>query len=338
MEANRLELLTSGATAIELTAFVNAVFADRARMQGWKSWVYEPRHLMSMIRKPAQYYSTFEIPKKSGGLRKIDAPRASLKRIQWSLIPVFNEMFHTSEVAFGFVRGRGIKENATFHLGQPVVLNVDIEGFFPSIREGRLVGLFTNAPGVRASHFMARSIARLCSLDGRLPQGSPASPVLTNFVAYRLDARLAGLARRYGCRYSRYVDDITFSGSGRSAMDSLFPELEAILKSEGFSLNADKTRLQTASMRREVTGLVLSSGHGKDHINTRRQYRREVRAMLYSWAKWGLASAARRNGFEGLDAQDVFVRHLHGRIAHMLHVYPSAEVCRMQQHLHHLLK
>ena len=333
-------LLRHGQNIDDLTRFINLAFHRKARTQGWKAWRYEPRQIAAMLVKPHRYYRTFEIPKKSGAMRRIDAPKASLKKIQWSFVPVFSEMFSVSEAAFGFVRGRGIVENARSHEGQSVILNVDIKGFFPSISEGRLSALFRMAPGLQMSGYMARSMARLCTLHGKLPQGSPASPVLTNFVTVRLDARLIGLAHKFGCRYSRYVDDITMSSSSAKALREMMPTLDLILRKEGFVLNSEKTRIQGASIRQEVTGLVLSQevlDYG-GRVNTKRTFRRTVRAMLHTWRTQGLHEAARCSGFEGNDAGQSFIRQLRGRVAHLLHVGRTAEVERMQREMLELLK
>ncbi|MDA9864132.1 reverse transcriptase family protein [Flavobacteriales bacterium] len=341
MEAHLSTLLRSGQDVKALTRFLNAMLQRRAEREGWVPWRWTERQVGAMLTEPGWFYRSFTIPKKSGGERHIDAPKRTLKLVQWALVPVFSEMFTPSPHAFGFVKGKGIVGNASVHLGQVAVLNVDIQGFFPSVSRARIEAVFKEGPGLRMSSFMARSIARLCTLRGGLPQGSPASAVLTNLVTVRLDARLAGLAEQFGCRYSRYVDDITLSAPGRTPLDRLLPRLEAILMSEGFVLHPDKTRLQTSSMRQEVTGLVLSGARcGVPAVNAPRSYRRQVRAMLHTWRHHGLSEAAARNGCNGdngVRAEQAFVRQLQGRVAHMLHVNPTPEVQRYCSNLGDLL-
>ena len=154
--------------------------------------------------------------------------------------------------------------------------------------------------------------------------------MLTNLVTVRLDARLAGLAERYGSRYSRYVDDITFSAPGRATLERLLPKLEAILLSEGFALHPDKTRLQTLSMRQEVTGLVLSGARTGGACSQHSPGLPPSGAgHAHAWRAHGLATAAKRNGqapdFEG---SRFFVRQLQGRVAHLRHVNATPEVER----------
>lgn len=340
MNAKAIDLLSSGQDLKALEGFVNSVFAEKAEAESWEPWKYSQKRLGAMLTNPRGFYHSFTIPKKSGGSRQIDAPQKSLKLLQASLIPVFEAMFVPSPDIFGFLPGRSIVDNAKAHLGRDTVLNVDIKGFFPSITTGRLTTVFLNAKDVQVSAYMARSLARLVTLDGRLPQGSPASPVLTNLVSVRLDARLAGLARKYGCRYSRYVDDISFSASGPRALHRLMPHLESILNREGFGLNPDKTRIQSASMRQEVTGLILS--HAKStvpvQVNTPRKFRRVTRSMLHSWRKHGLLDAATRSGMVGDGASGAFVNTVRGRIAHLRHVAETAEVQRFKVDFDELIK
>lgn len=340
MNAKAIDLLSSGQDLKALEGFVNSVFAEKAEAESWEPWKYSQKRLGAMLANPRGFYHSFTIPKKSGGSRQIDAPQKSLKLLQASMIPVFEAMLVPSPDAFGFLPGRSIVDNAKAHLGKDTVLNVDIKGFFPSITTGRLTTVFRNAKDVQVSAYMARNLARLVTLDGRLPQGSPASPVLTNLVSVRLDARLAGLARKYGCRYSRYVDDISFSASGPRALHRLMPHLESILNREGFGLNPDKTRIQSASMRQEVTGLVLS--HAKStvpvQVNTPRKFRRVTRSMLHSWRQHGLLDAATRSGMLGDGASGAFVNTVRGRIAHLRHVAETAEVQRFKVDFDELIK
>ena len=341
MEVHLSDLLRTGQNTQDLTRFLNAMLRRRAEREGWTPWRWSERQVGAMLTEPGWFYRSFTIPKKSGGERHIDAPKRTLKLVQWALVPVFSEMFTPSPHSYGFVKGRGIVDNASAHLGQAALLNVDIQGFFPSVSRARIEGILREGPVLRMSGYMARSIARLCTLRGGLPQGSPASAVLTNLVTVRLDARLSGLAEQFGCRYSRYVDDITFSAPGRAPLARLLPRLEGILLSEGFALHPDKTRLLTASMRQEVTGLVLSGDErGAPAVNVPRPYRRRVRAMLHCWRTQGLSAAAARNGCDGANGEGpelAFVRQLQGRVAHLRHVNPTPEVERYHADLRHLL-
>ena len=185
-----------------------------------------------MLANPRKFYHSFTIPKKSGGTRQIDAPQKSLKLLQSALVPVFEDMLAVSPDAYGFLPGRSIVDNARVHQGQDTVLNVDIQGFFPSISTGRLTTVFRQAQEVEVSAYMARSLARLCTLDGALPQGSPASPVLTNLVSVRLDARLAGLARAIRMPLFAVCGRHQFFGDGTQGVGATAPALWRPFSSE----------------------------------------------------------------------------------------------------------
>jgi hypothetical protein len=178
------------------------------------------------------HYIRFRIPKKTGGERLISAPKPDLKRAQHWILENILEKLPTHPAAYGFVAGRSIVDNASSHLGRDVVVNLDLEGFFPSVSWRRVRGLFKN---LGFSNQLSSLLALLCSepetveievdntrwfvalSERRLPQGSPASPAITNLLCRRLDARLAGLAESLGFLYTRYADDLSFSADGEGA-------------------------------------------------------------------------------------------------------------------------
>ena len=166
----------------------------------------------------AQYYQ-FKIPKRSGGDRIINAPTSELKDIQTRLstllldcIDELNESKNkSSTLSHGFVRERSIVTNAEMHLNKKNVLNIDLSDFFDSFNFGRVRGFFIKNKNFSLNKDIATVIAKIACLNDTLPQGSPCSPVITNLITHSLDIRLASLAKRCSCVYSRYADDITFS-------------------------------------------------------------------------------------------------------------------------------
>lgn len=329
-----IQSLRAGSNPAALAKFVNHMSAKRAAPLGMRPWAFSPQELTSMMEASHLHYRPFSLPKKTGGERKIHAPEPALKMVQWSLAPFFRTMFTPAICSFGFERGRGIVENARVHVGQDWVLNADIQDFFPSISRPRLKGLFQSDWGPHVSPYMADSLARLVTHQGRLPQGAPSSPVLTNLVAANLDIRLEGLARHFGCRYSRYVDDLTFSAAGPGALREVLPRLLRIVASEGFDLNPKKTRVQPVSMRQGVTGLVLTSqkSGAEPGVSVPREFRRQTRAMLHAWRAHGLDRAAEQVG----QSSEEFALSTQGRIAHICHVRCSPEAVRMKAELRQL--
>jgi len=247
-------------------------------------------------------YTTFEVPRRSGGTRKISAPVNELRRIQRRLNRILRAFYEPKAAAHGFTRRRDIVSNAARHVGRKFVLNVDLNDFFPSIHFGRVRGVLLKEPFTLPEP-VATLVAQLCCVRGALPQGAPTSPVLSNFVCRRLDTALSRLAKRYGCVYTRYADDLTFScnldsfphglatlpyGAPPKSVQLSADLVEAITAND-FRINDAKSRLTTHGReRQEVTGLVVN-----EVLNVKRTYVRQVRAMLHAWRKFGYEAAQR---------------------------------------------
>jgi len=242
-------------------------------------------------------YSTFNIKKKSGALRKIHAPNRVLNSMLTCLNEVLQNIFEPHHCANGFVPGRSIVDNAKSHIGRNFVFNIDLKDFFHSFDRNQVKLGFMNAPfnlkGDKEP--LAFLIASLVThqIDGDskqfvLPQGSPTSPTITNILCYNLDRRLNGLAKRFNLTYSRYADDITFSSSYNIFNDKTFlDELNRIIvDDQKLQINPKKTRLQTKMYRQEVTGITVN-----ENPNVSRKYIKEIRMWLYHWEKYGYTKA-----------------------------------------------
>ena len=266
------------------------------------------------------HYSRFSIPKKIGGERHISAPKPRLARAQrWVLDNVLAKVEPSSQ-AHGFVAGRSIVSNATPHVGQKVVLNLDLQDFFPTLTFGRTKGLFksfgysehvaivlsllvTEPPRVKLA-FEGKDY--WVALGARvLPQGACTSPSITNIVCRGLDRRLLGLAGKLGFAYTRYADDLTFSGAHDRAAGRLLRSVRSILVDEGFQEHPKKTRIMRRSRRQEVTGVVVNErpAVARDEV-------RELRAILHNASRTGLAEQNREGHRD-------FAAHLRGRIAYV---------------------
>jgi hypothetical protein len=284
------------------------------------------------------HYHRFSLPKKSGGLRLISAPKPSLKRAQQV---VFHELLEPAAArlhgaAHGFVAGRNVVSNALPHVGRAVVINLDLRDFFPSVTFRRVRGLFA---GLGYSGAIRTLLALLCTepprvevaVDGkpvrvamgerRLPQGACTSPILTNLLCRRLDARLAGCAARLGYVYTRYADDLTFSADARehgNDVSALLWRVRHIIVDEGFVENLEKTRVMRAGRRQEVTGVVVN-----ERCTVAREEVRRLRAILHQAHRDGLA-AQRRPGPDGeLKSVEAFAAELKGRIGWVQMVDPT---------------
>ena len=251
------------------------------------------------VLSPEKKYKVFTVPKKSGGTRQISAPASPIKIIQRKLKQVLETVYNPKPATHGFVTGRSIVSNARLHKKRRYVLNIDLENYFPTIHFGRVRGMFMGNP-YHLDDEVATILAQICCHEGVLPQGAPTSPIISNMICARLDAKLQQLAKEHQCTYSRYADDITFS-TNRSRFPSALAhlsnigqveigdELSSVIQDNGFQVNLKKTRLQVRQQRQEVTGLTVNR-----YPNVQRRYMKQVRAMLYAWTKFGLDSTKQR--------------------------------------------
>lgn len=243
------------------------------------------------------HYARFRISKKTGGDRLISAPLPRLKRAQhWVLRNICDRLsFH--EAAHGFRQDRSIVSGARPHVGAAVVVNVDLEDFFPSVGYPRVRGMFRS---LGYSESVATLLALLCTepaidaveLDGdtwyvgsgerRLPQGAPTSPAITNRICRRMDHRLTVAAKKLGFVYTRYADDLSFSSQGGDNVGALLRQIAHIATEEGFAVHPGKTRVFRRGRRQEVTGLVVN-----DKLSVPRRDVRRLRAVLHQLEKDG---------------------------------------------------
>ena len=235
-----------------------------------------PKLISSMARHPRPdypYYRAFQIPKISGGKRTILAPRRFLKAVQKYILRQILERQPLPPYVTGFVRKRSIVDNASFHVGSPFILNVDIKDFFPSVTEEKVTKVFADLGFPRG---MAHILSRLCTYDGALPQGAPTSPCLANLVFGGVDEKILKLAHSNRLKYSRYADDLTFSGP--NPINSDFPnDLRRIIRPFGFELNAKKIRFAKPGQPKYVTGFVVN-----ERVQPRRDRRRLLRAIFHN--------------------------------------------------------
>ncbi|EDE2201483.1 RNA-directed DNA polymerase, partial [Listeria monocytogenes] len=171
------------------------------------------------IKRTENLYYSFEIPKKSGGVRNIDAPKSELKALQKKLatsLTKYQEILQKSKrkapnISHGFEKGKSIISNAKIHRNKKIVYNLDLENFFESFHFGRVRGFFEKNKDFELSTEVATIIAQLSCFNGALPQGAPSSPIITNFICRIMDMRILKLAKNYKLDYTRYADDLTFS-------------------------------------------------------------------------------------------------------------------------------
>lgn len=268
------------------------------------------------------HYVYFQVPKRSGGMRKLSAPHRKLAACQkWILHNVLEKLPPTS-VAHGFVKGRSTVTHASGHVGKAVVVNLDLEDFFPTITFPRVRGLFqrvgyspavatllalltTECPRTEVTYDGVRYF--VATGDRALPQGACTSPAISNLVSTRLDKRLDGYASASGLRYTRYADDLTFSASTLDAklIGRVLARVRHLVEEEGFRINVKKGRALRAAGRQDVTGIVVNKKLGVPRDEVRR-----LRALLHQASKTGLEAQNR----QGLPSFSAYVR---GKIAYV---------------------
>lgn len=313
---NPRRLAARGLPNLETADQLAAALGIEPRILAWLSFpekTDEPRH-----------YVGFAVKKRSGAYRVLYAPKRRLKQAQQWVHREILAKAAPAPSAHGFIAGRSIYTNAEPHIAKSIVLTLDLEDFFPSITYRRVRGIF-QALGYRQE--VAIVLARLCTvrpaekvrefLGGirhrMLPQGAPTSPALANLATRRLDARLSGLARKFGCAYTRYADDLSFSGDEafEKSLTRFIPLLRRIIRAEGFRLNRKKFHFARRGARQQVTGLVVNDG-----LSVPRRYRRQLRGILHNARKTGLAAQNR-------DSHPHFAEALRGRIEFVRSTHPD---------------
>ena len=286
---------------------------------------------------PMRHYRYAWRIKASGSLRLIEAPKPRLKAIQRRLLDEILASIPPHNAAHAYRPGRSIRTFAEPHAGQKVVLKLDLGDFFPTINAARVVRIFMTAgypepvarliAGLctnRAPHALWRDPAsptrgpdlwRLRKLYSapHLPQGAPTSPALANLCAYRLDARLHALAASAQAHYTRYADDLVFSGGPEfaRAVQRFSIHAGAVAIEEGFTVNDRKTRILRRGARQRVAGVVINQ-----HPNLARAEFDRLKATLHNCVEVGPRS-------QNHLAHSDFRAHLSGRVAHLAMLNPQ---------------
>lgn len=309
------QIATTGELAAQLGISMAKLlwFADLRRMNAARS---DPR---------LRHYHYRWVKKPCGGMRLLETPKPELKAIQRALLRDLISRCPPDSSAHGFVPGRSVLSYASLHVGKRIVLRLDLEDFFLSIRGARVTAIFRR---LGYPEPVARILTGLCctpspedviamarpALDFHsamrmrtvhVAQGAPTSPALSNLACLRLDRRLHGLERAAGASYSRYADDLAFSGGPEleRAVRRFIVKVSAIVLEEGFRVRYRKTRVMRHGSRQQLTGVILN-----DRLNVARDEYDRLRALLHNAARFGPDSQNR-------DGHSDFRAHLLGRIS-----------------------
>lgn len=221
-----------------------------------------------------KYYKTYEIPKKSGGKRIICQPSKKLKGLQsWILVNILNKI-QVSPSCKGFRKGSSTLDNAMPHIGATSILNLDLKDFFPTVTKKQVYNVFKT---IGYNKLIATVFANICTYKNMLPQGSPCSPMLANLTAWTLDLRIQGYVGKRGISYTRYADDLSFSGLNPSKVVKIIPMIKTIIEDEKFVVNHKKTRIASSARAKIVTGLIVN----EDSVGIGKLKYKELRAKIH---------------------------------------------------------
>lgn len=273
----------------------------------WKSY----RHLDTLIKNADRHYSPAFIPKSNGNTRALMVPDDELRRHQWYIHRNILCRIPVSEYAFAYCKHRGLTDLAQPHIGQETLIHLDIQDFFSAITEQMVFDALLRETGYPKS--VAGDLSRLCCYRHHLPQGACTSPALSNICFKPCDEEIAALAQQYQLAYTRYSDDLYFSGNAVDA-PAVIRQVKAILARHGFRVRSDKTRILGKHQAQKVTAIVVNK-----KMQVSREYRRTLRQELYYLKRFKEHSEGARNA----PSYQTYLYQLLGKVTFVLYVDPG---------------
>lgn len=272
------------------------------------------REIIAKDRK--SQYQSWKIPKKSGGFRQIDAPKEELSSALYDLkklIESYGPLYHTG--AFAYMKGREPLQAVRYHKESEWFLKLDLHDFFGQTTVDTLK---TFLPKIRPFCFLnseaIESVVDLCQLNGRLPQGTCVSPLLTNIVMIPFDYTITRELKREGIRYTRYADDLLFSAPKWFPPKTVIEKIESTMKDLGYpyAINADKTRFGSVSGRNFNLGLMLNGNH---NITTGWERKKHLKSEIHNFFRDEHEKSAEENRMAAY--------HILGIIGYLTHIEPE---------------
>ena len=269
---------------------------------------YNKKYLKKASLYPKYFYRDFEITKKNGTKRPISEPLPSLKEIQiWILRNILYKI-PVSPFAKAYKPNSGLIENLKFHKNQPKVFTLDLENFFPSISIKSIEKVFLE---LGYSRMISKLLAKLCARDKTLPQGAPTSPALSNLIFKDADALISSFCVDRKIRYTRYADDLSFSGDFDEK--ELLEKVTEVVENLNLHINVAKTKLMTPNMRQTVTGIVVNE---KPQVAFHK--RNDLRQAMHYIKKFGIDE---HREYKEIDQRN-YLEHLLGKVNFVLQINP----------------
>ena len=267
--------------------------------------------LYKLSNRINESYHKVEIPKKNGGKRILSVPSEDLKAVQRKITNVLLSNEPVSAYATAYRYGTNTSYNASPHINKDIVLKLDILHFFDSILYSDVKNIVF--PAEKYSEQIRTLLAILCYYKDSLPQGAPSSPAITNIIMRDFDNIVGEWCRKRNITYTRYCDDMTFSGN--FDIKEVIEFIKTQLHKKGFLLNYTKTKVLKRNNRQEVTGIVVN-----DKLNIPADYKRKLRQEIYYCKKYGINSHMAHTDYDGNESSYIF--KLLGKVNYVLSVIP----------------
>lgn len=270
----------------------------------------------SILSAPEKHYRSFKIPKKRGGLRLITSPYPSLNNVQQVIFQKTLSSIEAHSNSYAFTKNRNAICHASRHLKCEELLTLDIKDFFQNITRQMVFEVFDSNSSTKN---LANFLSRICCLNGSIPQGACTSPALSNLIFKHFDERFLKLANSLNLEYSRYADDMAFSGE---TIPRNLPKLvQSILSEKNFQLNPDKIKLKIKGAKKIITGVSISSGVAK----APKIFKRTLRAQVYELEK-NVADLSSLPKFDPF----IYERVL-GRLNYILQIEPNNQYAKSKK-------
>jgi RNA-directed DNA polymerase len=278
---------------------------------------YKAEYLRSVAQFDKAYYWEYKIKKPNGAFRPIREPLPNLKDIQIWILEHILYKIKVSGYAKAYVPGKRLKENVRFHKNRPMVLTLDLTDFFGSIKKEAVSVLFQEMGYTKP---LSDLMSLLCCLEGKLPQGAPTSPYISNIFMRDVDDKISRYCKEHQIFYTRYADDMAFSGDFN--VGEVVGLVKNLISPKGLTLNDAKTKLMRRNQRQIVTGIVVN-----EKIQLPKDKRRQIRCQMHYINTFGLENHLKKIGCERRN----YVRHLLGEVTYALSFTPNNEELKAYQ-------
>jgi RNA-directed DNA polymerase len=267
---------------------------------------YKKNYIKKAALFTSYFYRDFSIKKKNGKLRHLKEPLPSLKEIQCWILENILYKIPVSRFAKAYIKNRNLIDNVKYHKNRETIVNLDINEFFSSIKRPYIEKIFLN---LGYSSNVSNLLSKLCSCNEVLPQGAPTSPYLSNLYLSDFDEKISSYCKYKDIRYTRYADDMTFSGKIDS--ERLIKFVSSITSYYKLEINTQKTKVLGRNQRQTVTGIVVN-----DIIQIPKKKRDKIRQEVYYIKKLGLSSHLLKTG----NKRQNYLQHLLGQINFALYI------------------